>query len=138
MAKNGELKRFLIELHSPYYLIHPLDGLAALITIEIFDGENYDLWEKMVRTALKSKHKLRFIYETKGGGNMVSIPQLTSLPKKEEKLACGKKNQSSIHAISYKEMHVDFASQWLECKHCWLLSQMSRVREVRLSQVLFF
>ena len=32
-----------------------------LITAEIFDGNNYDLWERAVRVALKSKNKLGFI-----------------------------------------------------------------------------
>jgi len=32
--------------------------------MKIFDGENYDLWEKAVWTALKSKNKLGFIDET--------------------------------------------------------------------------
>jgi len=63
MEKNGEIKRFVIEPHSPYYL-HPSDGPGVLITVKIFDGENYDMWEKEVRTALKSKTKLGFIDRT--------------------------------------------------------------------------
>ena len=60
MTKDGETKRYVTEPHSPYYL-HPSDGPGALITYEIFDGENYDLWENVVRTALKAKNKLGFI-----------------------------------------------------------------------------
>ena len=60
MTKDRETKRFIIEPHSPYYL-HPFDGPGVLITAEIFDGENYDLWENAVRTALKFKNKLGFI-----------------------------------------------------------------------------
>jgi len=37
-----------------------MTGPGALITAEIFDGDNYHLWEKAIRTALKLKNKLRF------------------------------------------------------------------------------
>jgi len=47
MAKNGEPKRFLLEPHSLCYL-DPTDGLGALITVEVFEGKNYDLWEKAI------------------------------------------------------------------------------------------
>ena len=60
MTKDGEKKRFLIEPHSPYYF-HPSDGPGVLITVEVFDGDNYDLWEKAVRTAVKAENKLGFI-----------------------------------------------------------------------------
>ena len=53
----------MIENHSPYFL-HPSDGLGVLITVVIFDGKNYDLWEKVVRATLKAKNKLGFIEET--------------------------------------------------------------------------
>ena len=32
-----------------------------MITTVIFDGKNYDLWERAVKTALKSKNKLGFL-----------------------------------------------------------------------------
>ena len=32
-----------------------------MITIVMFDGKNYGLWERAVRTALKAKNKLPFI-----------------------------------------------------------------------------
>jgi len=32
-----------------------------MITAVIVDGKNYDLWERAVRTALKSKNKLAFL-----------------------------------------------------------------------------
>ena len=60
MTKDGEKNRFVIEPHSPYYL-HPSDGPRVLIIAEVFDGDNYDIWEKAVRTALKVKNQLRFI-----------------------------------------------------------------------------
>ena len=56
-------KKFVIENHSPYYL-HPSEGPGGLITGVIFDGKNYDLWERAVRTALKAKNKLGFIEGT--------------------------------------------------------------------------
>ena len=50
-------KTFVIENYSPYFL-HPSKGLGVLITAVIFDEKNYNLWEKVVRAALKSKNKL--------------------------------------------------------------------------------
>ena len=47
----------------PYYL-HPSEGLGVIITSVIFNGKNYELWQKAVRTALKSKNKLGFIEGT--------------------------------------------------------------------------
>jgi len=35
-----------------------------MITVVIFDGTNYDLWERAVRTAVKSKNKLSLIEGT--------------------------------------------------------------------------
>ena len=57
---DGGKKQFAIEPRSPYYL-HPSEGPSMMITAVIFDGKNYDLWERAVRTALKSKNKLAFI-----------------------------------------------------------------------------
>ena len=53
-------KKFMIENHSLYFL-HPSKGHGVLITAVIFDGKNYDLWEKAVRTALRANNKLGFI-----------------------------------------------------------------------------
>jgi len=53
-------KKFIIDNHSPYFL-HPSEGPEALITVVIFDGKNYDPWEKTAGTFLKSKNKLGFI-----------------------------------------------------------------------------
>jgi len=41
--------------------LHPSEGPGVLITAVIFNGKNYDLWERAVRTALKAKNKLMFI-----------------------------------------------------------------------------
>ena len=53
-------KKFVVESHSPYYL-HPSEGTGGLIIAVIFDGTNYDLWERAVKAALKAKNKLGFI-----------------------------------------------------------------------------
>ena len=50
----------ILKPHSPYYL-HPSNGPSALITAIVFDGLNYNLWEKAIHTALKAKNKLGFI-----------------------------------------------------------------------------
>ena len=60
MSDGGGKKRFIIEPHSPHYL-HPSEGPGAIIMTFVFDGKNYDLWERAVRTALKAKNKLAFI-----------------------------------------------------------------------------
>jgi len=57
---DGGKKRFVVEPHSPNYL-HPSKGPGMMITTVIFDGKNYDLWERVVKTALKSKNKLVFV-----------------------------------------------------------------------------
>lgn len=53
----------MIENQSPYYL-HPSEGPGVAITSVIFNGKNYDLWQKVVGTALKLKNKLGFIKGT--------------------------------------------------------------------------
>jgi len=71
---DGGNKKFVIELHSPYFL-HPSEGPRVMITAVVFDGHNYDLWETVVRTTLKGKTKLSFIlndqrgWETKNSQN---------------------------------------------------------------------
>ena len=60
MGDSGR-KRFIVEPHSPYHL-HPSEGHGVMMVA--FDGKNYDLWEMTVRTILKGKNKLGFIYET--------------------------------------------------------------------------
>ena len=53
-------KEFLIDSQSPYFL-HPSYSPRAIITTIKFNGKNYDLWEQVVRTALRAKNKLAFI-----------------------------------------------------------------------------
>ena len=57
---DGGKKWFVVESHSPYYL-HPLEGPGMMITSVIFDRKNYDLWERAIRTAIRSKNKLAFL-----------------------------------------------------------------------------
>jgi len=45
-------KGFVIENQSPYYL-HPSEGHGVTITSVIFNGKNYELWQKAVKIALK-------------------------------------------------------------------------------------
>jgi len=60
MAKEGKDQPFLITNQSSYFL-HPLDSLGAFIIAIKFDRKNYNLWEQVVSTSLKSKNKLGFI-----------------------------------------------------------------------------
>ncbi|KAL6334438.1 hypothetical protein AAG906_015627 [Vitis piasezkii] len=50
----------MIEPSSPLYL-HPSDNPGATITTCVFNGENYDMWEKAVKNALRAKNKLGII-----------------------------------------------------------------------------
>ncbi|RVW64861.1 Retrovirus-related Pol polyprotein from transposon RE1 [Vitis vinifera] len=50
----------MIAPSSPLYL-HPSDNPGATITTCVFNGENYDMWEKAVRNALREKNKLGII-----------------------------------------------------------------------------
>ena len=59
---GGGLK-FIIKPTSPYFL-HPSEGLCMLITTVLFQGKNYNLWEKFVTTTLIVKNKLGFIDTT--------------------------------------------------------------------------
>jgi len=60
---DGGKKRFIVEPHSPCFL-HPSEGPGAMITAMIFDGKNYELWEKAMTMALRAKSKLAFINGT--------------------------------------------------------------------------
>ena len=60
MAGGGDKRWFIIEPHSPYFL-HPSELPNTFITVVVFDRNNYDLWERAVRTALRAKNKLGFI-----------------------------------------------------------------------------
>jgi len=57
MPKDRETKRFVVEPHSPYYL-YLSDGLGVLITAEIFNGKNYDLWEKGCTNSLEVEEQI--------------------------------------------------------------------------------
>ena len=56
-------KPFIIANKSPYY-VYPIEGPRVLITTVIFNGKNYELWQKAVQTTLKAKKKLGFINGT--------------------------------------------------------------------------
>ena len=58
--------RSIIKVHLPYCL-HPSKGPGVLITTVMFDGKNCDLWERVVRIALKVKNKLGFMKEPQSG-----------------------------------------------------------------------
>lgn len=60
---EGSKKQFMIEPYSPYFL-HPSEGPEIIIMTVIFDGKNYELWERAVTIALKAKNKLGFINGT--------------------------------------------------------------------------
>jgi len=63
MPKDETPKEFIMDNKSQYFL-HPSDSPGAVITSIKFNGKNYDLWEKAVRTALRAKNKLGFIDES--------------------------------------------------------------------------
>jgi len=55
--------KFVLDNISFYY-VHPSEGSVISITAVVFNGENYDLWEKEVTIALRSKNKRGFINGT--------------------------------------------------------------------------
>jgi len=57
-------KKFVADNTSLPYFVHPSEGSGTFITTVIFYGENYDLWEKVVTTELRSKDKLEFVNGT--------------------------------------------------------------------------
>ena len=57
---DGGKKTVIIEPHSSYFLDH-FEGPGVMAIAVMFDGQNYDLWERAVRTTLKAKNKLGFI-----------------------------------------------------------------------------
>ncbi|KAL0396105.1 UNVERIFIED_CONTAM: hypothetical protein Scaly_0058900 [Sesamum calycinum] len=46
---------------SSLYLLHLSDSPGAIITTCMLNGDNYDMWEKAMANALRSKNKLEFI-----------------------------------------------------------------------------
>ena len=54
MTKDKKDQTFIITNQSPYF-IHPSDSPGAIITAIKFDGKNYNMWEKVVMTSLRSK-----------------------------------------------------------------------------------
>jgi len=60
---GGDKKIFVIESYSPYFL-HPSKSPGMMITVIVFDGKNYELWQHVIRTTLKAKNKLEFIEGT--------------------------------------------------------------------------
>jgi len=59
---SGE-RKFAIENQSHLFFTSVWRAKIAIISV-IFNGKNYDLWKKAVRTVLKSKNKLGFIEGT--------------------------------------------------------------------------
>ena len=76
-------KKFVVDNTSPYF-VHPSEGSGILITVVIFDGENYNLWEKAVTTALRSKKKLEFVngtIELKDGADQSDVYMRAQMTK---------------------------------------------------------
>ncbi|CAL1375244.1 unnamed protein product [Linum trigynum] len=58
--QNGNNTHLGLVFGSPYY-INPSENLGQSIVAETLDGSNYQTWQRAVRMALKTKHKLGFI-----------------------------------------------------------------------------
>ena len=56
-------KSFLADSHSSYYL-HQSKELDIATIATIFNGKNYDIWEKGIITAVKSENKLHSYVES--------------------------------------------------------------------------
>lgn len=66
MANDGdEIKekapvKKIIDGTSPFFL-HPPDNPGTMISSCVLKGDNYDLWQKAMRNALRAKNKLVFV-----------------------------------------------------------------------------
>jgi gag-polypeptide of LTR copia-type/Retrotransposon gag protein len=58
--KKDKATSKIIDGSSPFFL-YPSDNPGAMISSCVLKGENYDLWQKAMRNALRAKNKLGFI-----------------------------------------------------------------------------
>ncbi|KAJ1685788.1 hypothetical protein LUZ63_017178 [Rhynchospora breviuscula] len=59
-SKGSAISSKVIDGSSPFFL-YPSDNPGTMISSCVLKGENYDLWQKAMRNALRAKNKLGFI-----------------------------------------------------------------------------
>ncbi|KAJ1684878.1 hypothetical protein LUZ63_016268 [Rhynchospora breviuscula] len=62
-ASTKKVQSKVIDATSPFYL-HPSDNPGTAISSCILKGDNYDLWEKAMKNALRAKNKVGFVNGT--------------------------------------------------------------------------
>jgi len=122
-------KKFVIETH-----LHPSEGPGALITAIIFDGKNYDLWEKVVRTSLKSKNKLGFIEGTITKPSPKDGEDTTELQAWEmaNSMVCSWILNVIEPKLRTSVAYVDTAMHmWTSLKKCYAVSNVPKIHQLK-------
>ncbi|RVX21457.1 hypothetical protein CK203_001882 [Vitis vinifera] len=120
----------MIEPSSPLYL-HPSDNPGATITTCVFNGENYDMWEKAVKNALRAKNKLGIIDGT------VNKPKGEDGNELNAWEACNSMIISWMFNVIDKSLHSSVASaqtakdMWEDLKERYAVGNAPRVHQLR-------
>ncbi|RVW76793.1 Retrovirus-related Pol polyprotein from transposon RE1 [Vitis vinifera] len=120
----------MIEPSSPLYL-HPSDNPGATITTCVFNGENYDMWEKAVKNALRAKNKLGIIDGT------VNKPKGEDGNELNAWEACNSMIISWMFNVIDKSLHSSVAyaqtakDMWEDLKERYAVGNAPRVHQLR-------
>jgi len=105
MMSDNKTLEFVIHSQSPYYF-HPSDAPRVIMTALKFDGKNYELWKKVVLTALTTKNKVTFI------GGTTSKPEMKKEARSTEAnewIIVNSMVTSWILNVKYLEPHASIA-----------------------------
>ncbi|RVW78618.1 Retrovirus-related Pol polyprotein from transposon RE1 [Vitis vinifera] len=130
MAEKPSTHTKMIEPSSPLYL-HPSDNPGATITTCVFNGENYDMWEKAVKNALRAKNKLGIIDGT------VNKPKGEDGNELNAWEACNSMIISWMFNVIDKSLHSSVAyaqtakDMWEDLKERYAVGNAPRVHQLR-------
>ena len=130
MAEKPSTHTKMIEPSSPLYL-HPSDNPGATITTCVFNGENYDMWEKAVKNALRAKNKLGIIDGT------VNKPKGENGNELNAWEACNSMIISWMFNVIDKSLHSSVAyvqtakDMWEDLKERYAVGNAPRVHQLR-------
>ena len=130
MVEKPSTHTKMIEPSSPLYL-HPFDNPGATITTCVFNGENYDMWEKVVRNALREKNKLGIIDGTANKPKGENGNELNAWE------ACNSMIISWMFNVIDKSLHLSVAyaqttkDMWEDLKERYVVGNALRVHQLR-------
>ena len=130
MAEKSSTHTKMIEPSSPLYL-HPSDNPGATITTCVFNGENYDMWEKAVKNALRAKNKLGIIDGT------INKPKGEDGNELNAWEACNSMVISWMFNVIDKSLHSSVAyaqtakDMWEDLKERYAVGNAPRVHQLR-------